>query len=97
MNCNKCAKRDICTKASNFENYRLKDCSEFVDAKRVMTKFACPVCLTTMDYISEYTYSNKEDTKVEGDIYHCPNCDHDEVIESTWKLTDRVARQYFHG
>lgn len=57
----------------------------------------CPDCGGVMTHYSDYTYNNQEGNRIEGNIYHCEKCGHDEVVESTWTKIKVEQRRYFHG
>ena len=57
----------------------------------------CPDCGSVMTEINEYSYAHYIDEKVEGVVYHCDACDHDEVVETRWAKLSEIQRRYFHG
>ena len=63
------------------------------------SRLVCPDCGSEpMEPIQDYSYDRPErEEKVEGNVYHCSHCGHDEVVEKRWQLVSVTQRRYFHG
>ena len=63
------------------------------------SRLVCPDCGSEpMELIQEYTYEKPErEERVDGFVYHCCRCGHDEVVEKRWGLISTIQRRYFHG
>lgn len=63
------------------------------------SRLVCPDCGSEpMELIQEYTYEKPDrEERVDGSVYHCCRCGHDEVIEKRWGLISTIQRRYFHG
>jgi formate dehydrogenase maturation protein FdhE len=63
------------------------------------SRLVCPDCGSEpMELIQEYTYEKPDrEERVDGSVYHCCHCGHDEVIEKRWGLVSTIQRRYFHG
>lgn len=63
------------------------------------SRLVCPDCGSEpMELIQEYTYEKPDrEERVDGSVYHCCHCGHDEVIERRWGLISTIQRRYFHG
>lgn len=63
------------------------------------SRLVCPDCGSEpMELIQEYTYEKPDrEERVDGAVYHCCRCGHDEVVEKRWGLVSTIQRRYFHG
>ena len=63
------------------------------------SRLVCPDCGSEpMELIQEYTYEKPDrEERVDGAVYHCCRCGHDEVVEKRWGLISTIQRRYFHG
>lgn len=60
-------------------------------------KLQCRECGAEMEYIQFYHYERPYGQMITGDVFHCPECGQDEVIERRWEKIDESRRIYFHG
>ena len=95
--CDSCFKQKKCPKSTIPENYHYSGCCEAIPKEPRTEGLYCAECGHPMQWECDYHYPKPYGRMITGDVYHCPNCDNDEVVERKWEMIDAERRKYFHG
>lgn len=57
----------------------------------------CKECGAEMLFMHYYRIENKYDRMTTGDVFHCPGCGEDEVVERRWECVSEERKKYWQG